>query len=115
MFTICFKKINNLDDIILNNNSIPIHIENNLKWEYIQTNTSDLLIFDSYVPHRSSKNISNTSRSIFYFTYNKSIEGDFHTKYIENKRLYFPPPNERNNNQNIQITNNKYNLANPLV
>ena len=43
-------------------------VEDKLKWEKIETTPRDLVIFDSYVPHRSDKNTTNNSRRIFYFT-----------------------------------------------
>ena len=88
--------------------------ENQLKWDYLESTPSDLLIFDSFIPHRSDKNNSQSSRSIFYFTYNKLEEGNFYNQYVENKRKYFPPENERDGN-NINIENNKYNLGNPII
>jgi len=113
----CLEIVRNKNNIGLfnNNGCIPENIENKLKWEYLEANTSDLLIFDSYIPHRSGPNNSNTSRSIFYFTFNKLDEGLHYNQYIYNKRKYFPPPNERNDNDEpIKINNNIYNLGNPL-
>ena len=40
------------------------------------------------------------------------VTGDHYNKY-ENKRKHFPPPNERDG-ETVQISNNKYNLGNPL-
>jgi len=111
----CLEIVKNKNNVGLLNESgcISKEIENDMEWEYLETTSNDLLIFDSFIPHRSDKNNSCNSRSIFYFTYNKLTEGDFHSKYVENKRKHFPPPNEREN-LNINIDNNKYNLGNPL-
>ena len=103
----------NNDHIFNHNGCISESIENQLDWKYIESTPKDLLIFDSYIPHKSDKNNSSNSRSIFYFTFNKLSEGNHYQKYVENKRKYFPPENERNN-QNIDLNNNKYNLGNPL-
>lgn len=94
------------------NGCIPEDIENTFDWKYLESTPNDLLIFDSFLPHRSSKNISNNSRSIFYFTFNKLSEGDYYDGYVENKRKHFPPPIERT--RLINIDNNRYNLGNPL-
>lgn len=92
---------------------IPPEIENSFNWEYLETSPYDLLIFDSYMPHRSGKNNSLNSRSIMYFTFNKLEEGYFYSEYIEKKRKYFPPHIERDE-KIVSIENNKYNLGNPL-
>ena len=104
-------KKNNIG-LINPNGCINEENENTFDWQYLETTSSDLLIFDSFIPHRSYKNNTDNSRSIFYFTYNKSNEGDFYNQYVSNKKKYFPPPNERTNN--VNIINNKYNLGNPL-
>ena len=91
-------------------------LENKLNWEYIETNPSDLVIFNSFVAHKSDKNDSDNSRRIMYFTFNGEEDGDLYEEYNKNKRLYFPPDIERTkkyNNKNNK--NNKYNLANPII
>ena len=88
-------------------------IEESLNWKPIISNPSDMLIFDSYVPHRSGKNNSKKSRRIFYFTYHKSYFGNFYDDYIKKKRIEFPPDFERTTDKIIN-KNNKYNLANPF-
>ena len=94
------------------NGCINETVEKTLNWEYLEATSADLLIFDSFIPHRSAKNTTDKSRSIFYFTYNKLSEGDYYNDYVKNKRKYFPPTNERF--EDIDIENNKYNLGNPL-
>ena len=108
------KEKNNIGLLNEKGGCIPSNIENQLKWEYLESTPSDLLIFDSFIPHRSDKNNSQLSRSIFYFTYNKKEEGNYYNNYIANKRKYFPPENERNGS-NLNIENNKYNLGNPII
>lgn len=106
---------NSINTPIYNDNGcIPTEIEQQLQWEHIETTPSDLLIFDSYIPHRSDGNHSKLPRSIMYFTFNRNSDGDHYNKYVENKRKHFPPPNEREDGETVQISNNKYNLGNPL-
>lgn len=108
----CLQIVNNKNKEIINNDGcISDKIAEKLKWEYLETTSSDLLIFDSYIPHKSDKNTTKESRSIFYFTYNKLSEGNHYDSYLKNKRKYFPPPIERT--CEIEI-NTKYNLANPI-
>lgn len=93
---------------------ISQEIEDKLKWEKIETTPRDLVIFDSYVPHRSDKNTTNNSRRIFYFTYNLESEGDHFDLYLTKKRLEFPPDIEREEGKEYKSLGNKYNLANPI-
>lgn len=50
-----------------------------------------------------------------YFTFNKLEEGNLYNDYVEKKRKYFPPPNERTNlkisseNNNLFVYRNSYN------
>ena len=82
-------------------------------WKKVETTPRDVLIFDSYVPHRSGDNNTTNSRRIFYFTFNDASDGDFYDAYLIKKREEFPPEIERINRP-INILNNKYNLGNPL-
>ena len=94
---------------------LDINIENKLEWKYIETTPYDLLIFNSYAPHRSGDNLTNEKRRIFYFTYNSEEYGDLYDNYFIKKRQEFPPDIERKCDDNIKILNNKYNLANPII
>ena len=88
-------------------------IEDNLEWSLSETTPRDILLFDSFVPHRSDENQTTNSRRIFYFTFNDKKYGYLYNKYFLNKRKYFPPDIERTTN--VNTTNNKYNIANPIV
>lgn len=89
--------------------------EEKMDWENIETTPRDLLIFNSFIPHRSGENMSDKSRRIFYFTFNLSKEGDFFEEYLKKKREEFPPPNERNPDKEYKVEGTKYNLANPII
>ena len=89
-------------------------IEESLSWYPFIATPRDIVIFDSFVPHRSDDNITNDSRRIFYFTFNETKYGDLYELYNKKKRIEFPPDIERNSSENIKIYNNKYNLANPI-
>lgn len=88
-------------------------VEDTFKWEPIQTTPKDILIFDSYAPHRSGPNNSDKSRRIFYFTFNKISDGLFYEEYNKKKRIEFPPDIEREGHHYNNL-GNKYNLANPI-
>ena len=68
---------------------------NGLRFEPIPTEPGDVMFFDSYVPHRSSPNLTETPRRILYITYNRASEGDHRDRYYLEKRQSFPPDCER--------------------
>ena len=87
---------------------------NELEWFNAESSSRDLLIFNSFIPHKSEKNISDMPRRNFYFTYNHAYEGDLYKSYFERKREEFPPDIERQDNKNYSVRNTRYNLANPI-
>ncbi len=59
------------------------------------TAPGDAMFFDSYAPHRSGPNLTETSRRVLYVTYNRASEGDHRARYFADKRASFPPDIER--------------------
>ena len=55
----------------------------------------DVLFFDSYAPHASKPNLTETRRRILYLTYNLASDGDHRRAYFAAKRASFPPDVER--------------------
>jgi hypothetical protein len=86
--------------------------EKSLDWQFVPTTTRDILIFDSFAPHRSGPNTTDKARRIFYFTYNREAEGSFYYRYIRKKRQEFPPNIEREEGKVYE--GKRYNLANPI-
>jgi len=74
---------------------IPDEKVEQMQWELIPTQPGDVLLFDSYVPHRSAPNNTNAPRRVLYATYAKAGEGDFRDRYYADKRASFPPDCER--------------------
>lgn len=54
-----------------------------------------LLVFGSYLAHRSGANSSTKPRAAIYATYNGISEGDKHDTYYEHRRKLWPPTFER--------------------
>jgi len=48
---------------------IDPELEKMMKWDKIPTNQGDVIIFDSYTPHRSGYNNSETTRRMMFITY----------------------------------------------
>ena len=90
------------------------NLEESLNWNPITATPRDILLFDSYVIHRSDINTTKRSRRHFYFTYNPLSDGSVYDEYLKQKRDLFPPDIERDKNTNYNIIGNKYNLANPI-
>ena len=59
------------------------------------TNPGDVVFFDSYCPHGSGPNLSDTRRRVLYVTYNALSDGDHRVQYYVDKRKSFPPDVER--------------------
>ena len=93
---------------------IKINEQHKLLWKHIESTPRDILIFDSFTPHRSDSNTTSNPRRIFYFTFNSESYGDLYSGYLKRKRELFPPDIEREN-KTINNKGNKYNLANPII
>lgn len=66
-----------------------------LEYKAIEARAGDLILFDSYVPHRSAANMSPKSRRALFVTYNDAHAGDHRAQYFQDKRNNFPPDCER--------------------
>ena len=55
----------------------------------------DIVLFDAYVPHRSAPNMTDSTRRLYYATYNRASEGEHMHAYYADKRKNFPPDIER--------------------
>lgn len=82
---------------LLGNNKSAINkkLVRSFIWKKITTMPGDFIIFDSYTPHRSGKNLTKKSRRMIYLTYNAKKDGNLKKKYFDDKRKSFPPNNER--------------------
>ena len=55
----------------------------------ILASSGDLVFFSSYLPHKSSKNVSKNPRRIAFLTFNPENQGKFHHQYYAEKRASF--------------------------
>ena len=55
----------------------------------------DVVLFDSYAPHGSKPNLTDSPRRVLYITYNRAADGDHREQYYADKRKSFPPDIER--------------------
>lgn len=68
-------------------------------FEKVPTAPGDAIFFDSFAPHRSAANMSDTRRRILYVTYGRASDGDHREQYFSDKRKNFPPDIERDPNK----------------
>lgn len=85
-----------------------------LDWHPVETAPGDLLLFDSYLPHRSNDNHTDAPRRALFVTYNRRREGLRRDAYYADKRDKFPPECERVPGRDYRAGAQMYNLANPI-
>ncbi len=66
-----------------------------MEFKHFPTAPGDVFFFDAYAPHRSAPNNTDTSRRLYFATYNRAAEGDHLERYYADKRRNFPPDIER--------------------
>ena len=81
-------------------------------WVPLETNAGDLVVFGSYLPHRSGINSTNHSGRALYATYNRFLDGKWREQYFSKKREEFPPEIERRKDANYGP--GIFNLGNPI-
>ncbi|HEX4675232.1 MAG TPA: phytanoyl-CoA dioxygenase family protein [Steroidobacteraceae bacterium] len=69
--------------------------EQGLNLQAIPTGPGDVIFFDSFVPHASKPNLTDSPRRILYITYNLASEGDHRERYFADKHASFPPDIDR--------------------
>lgn len=57
-----------------------------IEWLALTTTPRDLVVFDSYLPHYSKSNESNSPRRAFFLTHNKLKDGEHRKAYFHLKR-----------------------------
>jgi ectoine hydroxylase-related dioxygenase (phytanoyl-CoA dioxygenase family) len=61
----------------------------------VPTAPGDVIFFDSFTPHASKPNLTDSPRRILYLTYNLAEYGDQRERYYADKHAAFPPDIER--------------------
>ncbi|KAF3073691.1 Uncharacterized protein CFAM422_004402 [Trichoderma lentiforme] len=86
------------------NMDIPLNVEDHCiadewvdshEWKPVELEPGQLLIFTSYLAHRSGPNHSNENRKALYATYNRASEGDLHQDYYELRKKEWPATHMR--------------------
>lgn len=73
------------DKIIYDNDDGIIKNTDDLNFISTSTRFGDILLFNSYVPHKSGINLLDFPRRVLYITYNDSSDGNIRDSYYEKK------------------------------
>ncbi len=75
----------------------PLTDEDMAEMEFIHypTQPGDIVFFDCYTPHASEPNLGNSTRRLYFATYNKLSEGEHLEQYYADKHKTFPPDIDR--------------------
>ncbi|MEO1061731.1 MAG: phytanoyl-CoA dioxygenase family protein [Actinomycetota bacterium] len=57
-----------------------------VEWRPVELDPGDVVVFDSYAPHRSETNHADRARRTWYVTYNAESAGDWRDRYYADKR-----------------------------
>ena len=88
------------------------HVVESLTWQSVETEPGDIVIFNSFSPHRSGVNQSLQSRRAIYVTYAKASDGNHRAKYFQQKRALFPADAERRAGRTY--AGGTFNVGNPI-
>ncbi|KAH8805297.1 hypothetical protein F5884DRAFT_679305, partial [Xylogone sp. PMI_703] len=87
----------------------------NRQWTPCDLKAGDILIFGSYLAHRSGANTSPKDRRAIYATYNRASEGDLHDKYYEDRRKLWPPTHLRKEGDLYEEGRERYAYGSPML
>lgn len=74
---------------------LPDEVVSRMAFVPCETEPGDVVLFDSFTPHRSAPNRSDRPRRVLYVTYNRLGEGNQRARYFADKRKSYPPDCER--------------------
>lgn len=84
-------------------------------WVPVELEAGQVLIFGSYLAHRSGKNASAQDRKALYATYNLKSEGDLHESYYEQRRIEYPPTHLRKPGDQFSQGSLRYGFGSPML
>jgi 2-aminoethylphosphonate dioxygenase len=71
---------------------IVAEVAESLSWVPVETRCSDLVVFDSFVPHCSGVNASPVPRKAMFITLSRAVEGQHYDAYYAEKRCNYHDP-----------------------
>ncbi|KAM3430835.1 hypothetical protein MY4824_007468 [Beauveria thailandica] len=83
-------------------------------WTPVELEAGQLLIFTSYLAHRSGPNTSSSDRKAIYATYNCASEGDLHKGYYEHRKEW-PATHMRKKGESYEKGALTYGFGSPML
>ncbi|KAL7935673.1 hypothetical protein V8C35DRAFT_333561 [Trichoderma chlorosporum] len=84
-------------------------------WTPVELEAGQLLIFTSYLAHRSGANKSSTDRKAIYATYNRACEGDLRKGYYEHRKQEWPATHMRKAGKSYEAGALTYGFGSPML
>ncbi|UKZ74955.1 hypothetical protein TrVFT333_002625 [Trichoderma virens FT-333] len=106
------------------NMDIPLKVEDHCitdewvdshEWTPVELEPGQLLIFTSYLAHRSGPNHSTENRKALYATYNLASEGDLHQDYYELRKKEWPATHMRKKGESYEDGALRYAFGSPML
>ena len=103
---------------------VPINKDNNCiepEWVAQQTwipcelQAGEMLVFGSYLAHRSGANRSREDRKAIYATYNCKMEGDLHEEYYRDRAREWPATHMRKEGEEYAMGAIRYGFGSPML
>ncbi|KIW89723.1 uncharacterized protein Z519_09879 [Cladophialophora bantiana CBS 173.52] len=85
------------------------------KWTPVELKAGQVLVFGSYLAHRSGANHSNHDRKALYATYNCAREGDLHDEYYAHRKVVWPPVQLRKKGEEYKEGALRYGYGSPML
>ncbi|KAL1868372.1 hypothetical protein Plec18167_008298 [Paecilomyces lecythidis] len=85
------------------------------EWTPCDLKSGDILVFGSYLAHRSGANTSSNDRRAIYATYNRASEGDLHDQYYEDRKKLWPPTHMRKAGESYEEGRERYAYGSPML
>ncbi|KAF7157837.1 hypothetical protein CNMCM5623_002271 [Aspergillus felis] len=85
------------------------------EWTSCNLKPGDILIFGSYLAHRSGANRSTKDRRAIYATFNRKAEGDLHDQYYEDRKKLWPATHLRKEGESYEEGRARYAFGSPML
>ena len=85
------------------------------EWTPVELAPGELLVFGSYLAHRSGVNQSERDRKAIYATYNCVREGDLHDDYYADRAKEWPATHMRKDGERYETGSLRYGFGSPML